>query len=246
MALERVWCLATRSQDKTLAKFIDETVYGSPNADRDDEAHFIVIAKMDENQSLTFITGIDNTTPLTSLEYLFTNSADGAYRLIEFIPNFYNGATPYGRETKDSEGNITIYANVIWHPTSNKFYKAIYLNTPTFTGVEPSITVGWQNYWEEFTDFESQIAATTSGTNTDKIPYEIHDDIITFRLEDCIVEKLDCTTDTILCSVCDRLEELLPTLKVQLMLDGANSNNWQDKQTRSETIIEQTLKKFCC
>src|SRR6478609_3397979 len=106
MALERVWCLDTRSQDKTIASFKDTTVYGSPNADRDDEAHFIVIAKMDENQNLEFITNIDNTEPLTALIYQFTNSADGAYRLIEFIPNFYDAGTTYSKQTVDAEGNI--------------------------------------------------------------------------------------------------------------------------------------------
>ncbi len=235
MSLTRIWAITKVTQDVTQAVFVDSTVYGTPEVDRNQEAHYILIAKMDENQQLTFIDGVDNSDPLNALEYPFINSIDGAYRLILFNPNFYDNGTTYSNEVQTG-GVITTYANIIWHPTSAKFYKAI---SPSFSAIEPSVTTGWEAYWEVDPDFKTQIAS-------DKIPTFIKDDIITFRYEDCEVEVLDKTVDNILCGLCVDINKLFPILEQQLLLDGANSENWQNKVTRSEIIIQKATKKFCC
>lgn len=235
MSLTRVWGITKTTQDVTQAVFVDSTVYGTPNVDRNQEAHYILIAKMDENQILTFIDNIDNSDPLNKLEYQFINSIDGAYRLIQFNPTFYNNGTTYTKEVQ-TDGVITTYANIIWHGTSGKFYKAI---GTSFSGIQPSVTVGWEAYWQPDPDFKTQVAS-------DKLNIFIKDDIITFRYEDCEVERLDCIVDDILCGLCVDINKLFPILQQQLILDGANSENWQNKATRSEIIIKAGTKKFCC
>jgi hypothetical protein len=238
MSLTRIWCLKTRSQDATLAVFVDETIYGTPEVNRNQEAHYILIAKMDENQQLTFLPGVINTTPLTTLEYPFTQSVDGAYRLIEFNPAFYDNAAHYNQEVK-SGTTVTTYANIIWHGASNAFYKAI--NHTDFVGIEPSVTTGWADYWQVCTEeiFQANISS-------DKAGIVVHDDIITFRYEECLIEELDEVNDDILCGVCAKWEDMFETLAMQLLLDGANSKNWQDKQPQAEIIISAATKQFCC
>lgn len=235
MALERVWCLNTRTQDATVAVFKDETVYGSPNADRNEEAHYILIAKMDENQALVFISGINNTDPLNSIEYTFTQSVDGAYRLIEFNPAFYNNGTTYTKQVSVDD-NITVYADIVWHGGTSKFYKAI---GTSFSAIQPGVTSGWEDYWEIDPDFTLEVSS-------DKVGIVIHDDIITFRYEDCFREELADVNDDILCSVCNKPEELFKAMSMQLLLAGMNSYNWQDKQPEADTIIQEATKKFCC
>lgn len=237
MALTRIWCLKTRSQDSTIAVFADETVYGGAENDRNEEAHYVLIAKVTENQILTFIANVDNTDPLNTLEYTFTQSVDGFYRLIEFVPPYYSGGAEYTKEVS-SGGSISVYPDIIWHPGSASFYTAI---GTAFTAIEPSVTGGWAAYWRVSTEADFQ-----ANVSSNKGVIVIHDDVITFRLEDCLVTQLDEVNDDLLCGICAKWEDLFDTLALQLMLDGANSNNWQNKQTRSEIIILGATKEFCC
>jgi hypothetical protein len=235
MALTRIWGITKTTIDVTKAVFVDNTLYGGIEVLRSAEAHYVLIAKIDENQVLSFISGIDNSAPLSTLQYSFTNSIDGAYRLIQFNPPFYSNTTTYTKEVS-SGGIFSVYADIVWHLGTSKFYKAIGNN---FIGIQPGVTVGWQTFWQVDPDFKLEVS--NNKTNT-----FIKDDIITFRYEDCLVEYIDKTTDDILCGLCNDWDKLFPTLSAQLLLDGANSNNWQNKQTRSEIIIKAATKQFCC
>jgi hypothetical protein len=235
MALTRIWGITKTTVDVSQAVFVDSTVYGGAEPVRSAEAHYVLIAKMDENQVLSFISGIDNSAPLATTNYSFANSVDGAYRMLQFNPPFYSGAATYTKEVS-SGGVVSVYADIVWHLGTAKFYKAIATN---FTAIEPGVTVGWATSWQADPDFKLEVS--NNKTNT-----FIKDDIITFRYEDCLVEYIDETTDDILCGLCTSWDKLFPTLSAQLLLDGAESNNWQNKQTRSEIIIKAATKQFCC
>lgn len=238
MALNRIWEIADRTQDSALAVAEDRTVYGAPEVNRNQEAHFVVIAKMDENQNLTFISGIDNSNPLTSISYPFTNPADGAYRIVMFNPLFWNGGTTYSGQTVDGDGNILTYSNIVWGATAGAFYRVIDA-VADFSGIEPGVTVGWQNYWAVINDFTAEI-------NNTKVDKFVADGIITFRFEDCLVDELEEVVDDILCGVCTKTDEMFKVLSMQLVLDGAKSYDWQNKQPQAEVIIVQSGKKYCC
>lgn len=231
MSLTRVFAITKTTTDVAQAVFVDNTVYGSPNVNRNQEAHFILIAKMDENQQLSFISNIDNSAPLTSLSYNFVNSIDGAYRLILFVPAAYDNAATYTGEII-TNGIITTYANIVWDAGTGKFYKAIGTN---FSGHAVTQTA----YWQPDPDFTTQV-------NTNKVTTFVQDDIIVFRYEDCEVSKLDCAVDNILCGLCTDIQSLFSILQQQLVLDGAQSENWQQKATNAEIIIRTGTKKFCC
>ena len=227
MALERIWCLASRTQDKTIGTFTDETVYGGANLLRNQEAHFIVIAKMDFNQQLTVIANIDNSDPLNDLSYQFAVSADGAYRLIAFNPAFFSASVNY------------VVGNIVWQGSSASFYKAKAISGIATTPYTPSVTVGWENYWDLITDFSEEL-------ENPLVNMYIHDDIVTFNFEECLMTELEEINDDILCGVCTNFQDLIKVNSMQLLLAGANSNNWQGKQEKSEVILVEATKKFCC
>lgn len=238
MAITRIWTLADRTQDSSQATITDDAVYGGVENDRNEEAHFLVIAKMDENQVLTFITPVDNSDPLNSLSWTFTNSVDGAYRFVFFNPLFWSGVTSYSGQTVDGNGNILTYSNIVWGATAGAFYRVID-GVAAFTAVEPGVTAGWENYWAVITDFSAEVSNTA-------VERFIHDDIITFRYQECLLEELDKVDSDILCGVCATYEGLFKVLSMQLLLDGMNSLNWQNKQTQAEVVIVQATKKYCC
>ncbi len=228
-------CLDTRSQDCSLAKISDESEYGVGGADdRNDHAQYLLPYKMDEKETITFITGVDNSAPLTALEWSFVPTAIGAYRFFYLIILPWSDATAYVKEVVTS-GVITTYADIVYH--GGAVYKAI---DPS-TDVEPGVDSGWEDDWEVVPDLTTLIGYV----NKDTIKVHIHTDIITCKYESCLVDYFDDSADLILKGLCDDLTKILPTLKAQLLLDGAQSNNWQNKQTRSEVILVEAQKKFC-
>lgn len=239
---EYILCLETRTQDTDQGKIKDETPYGAPNQLRSDRANFLIAAKMDENQNLTFLDGINNSDPLNSLEYFFPTLVDGAYRFILSVFEKWGAGVNYQIEVQAS-GVITQYADIIYHVTSTKYFKAIQVNGPATSIVEPTVTVGWEAYWTEFVPSSTSIMPQI---NTDQFVIHIHDDIVTFKFEDCIKDKLVDVGDEILCGVCDKWDELMPSVKMLLMLNEAQSENWQNKQPRADVIIKQATKKFGC
>ncbi len=230
--------LDTRTQDSNLGRFTDETPYGAPNQERADQANILLVAKMDEKENLTFLTGIDNTTPLTALNWTFPTLLDGAYRAFLINPFNYDNAETYDKQEVDENGVITQYADVIYHIGSQTFYKCI---GDDVVGIQPSVTTDWEDSWEVFTDFESYILS-----DRDTITIHIHDDTVTFKFEDCLKDELSAMTDEILCGVCDKWEDLLKVVQMTLVLDETTSQNWRNKQTRAEVIITEGTKKFCC
>lgn len=234
-----VLCFPDRYQDLTKFTVSDETEYevSAPNR-RQDHAQYLVVAKMDEKQALTYIEDIDNSDPLTTLEWLLTSKGDGAYRAFYFIIPLYNNSTSYDSEIVVDE-KITQYGDIIYHPGSEKYYIPLVDNV---IGIQPSVTSGWETSWEEY-DFAANFF---SQLDSDKIVVHIHDDIITASYEDCLLSKFMCKTYSELCSLCSNDEAFLTMMKAQFMLDSAISADWQDKAIWAEVILREAKKKYCC
>lgn len=224
LAEDQVLCLPQRWQDCSEFTIKDETVYDSDIAGdgREDAARVMLAAKMTETQILTFIP-LSNTTPLSTIEWTVTSSGDGSYRFFYFNILFYNVLTEY-LET------VIIYHNSV-------YYKAI---GNEFDAIEPGVTSGWETYWEIFdiTTLNEEIENTT-------LDIKIHDDIVTCAFENCILDEVGDTEDKILCGLCLTSEQLDKLLTMEILLDAANSNNWQQKSTRSEVILKEANKKYC-
>jgi hypothetical protein len=239
-----ILCLDARTQDKTIGRFTDETPYAvNGNQARNTTANKLLIAKMDANQNLVFATVTPtDADPRVNLTYTFTTLAntggkvkDGAYRAFLFAVNLWYNNVDYQEQQVDGEGTITQYGDIVYHITSEKYYRALLPSGPGTTFYEPTVT-----YWEEYTgNWQDQILS-------DQLIIHIHDDIVPFNFEDCLKDELSEVADDILCGVCDKWDDILKVVKMTLLLDEANSNNWQDKQTRAEVILQEANKKFCC
>jgi hypothetical protein len=237
MAVDKVLCLKERYQDTSKFTVHDTSEWLDEAPDRrEDAARFLVAAKMDENQQLTFIAVI-NDDPLNDLEWDITSEGVGAYRFfyisIPLWDDIYNQALV--AEVADADGVITTHANFAYH--NDTLYKVILGHSNN----EPGVAADWETYWEEYNpaNLYTQILSTA-------IDVHLHDDISTMEYEECIVEKVDAKTDGELCGACCTDQEFLNLMKMQFLLDAAMSNNWQGKATRSEVILKEASKKFCC
>jgi hypothetical protein len=233
MAVDKVLCLTERYQDKTKFTITDESEWLDDAPDRrEDAARILVATKMDEEQQLEFI-AVLNTDPLATISWLITSSGSGAYRFFYIDIPLWDTDEEYVAEVITDEV-VTTYANFVYH--NEVFYKAIADND----AVEPGVTSGWEDYWEEYDgDFHEQI-------ESDILTIHIHDDISTMEYEECIMDKVDVRTEAELCGACCSDTEFLNLIKMQFFLDSANANNWHDKAVRAEVILQQATKKFCC
>ncbi len=239
MSVPHILCLNGRYQDCSKLTITDETAYSLSAPDRrQDAARVLFGAKMDENQVLTYIDSIVNTDPLTNLTWTFNSSGDGAYRFFYIDIPLYAPGDTYVKEIKDVNGFVTQYGNIIYHTTSETYYKAI---GTSFSGIEPSVTSGWETSWEVY-----NIQGLKLELLSDKIDVFTHDDVSDCAYSSCVVKTIDKNTDKELCGLCIDSEEFLKVIKMQFLLDAAESNNWQDKVTRSEIILKEATKKYCC
>jgi hypothetical protein len=234
MAVDKVLCLKERYQDTTKFTIYDESEWLDDAPDRrEDAARILLAAKMDENQQLTFITTVDNSSPLDTLSWVIDSAGLGAYRFFYIDLEFWSDSIAYeGEVTEDDE--VTNYGDIVYH--NETYYKAI----ADSSDVEPGVDDGWEDYWSEYSGtFQDEI-------ENDQLTIHIHDDISTMDYEECILDKVDAKTDAELCGACCSDVEFLNLMKMQFLLDTAISNNWQEKATRAEVILQQADKKFCC
>lgn len=236
--VDQILCLSDRYQDCSKVTVKDETEYGDDAPDRRlDAARVLVAAKMDENQNLVFVTDIDNSLPLSDLEWIFDSLGDGGYRFFYFNIGFYEAATPYVWEIKDVDNKITQYGNILYVESLDAYYTP---SVSSVTDVEPGVTSGWENSWDEF-----DIATLYKQVLSTKLDILTYDDTVTCGFEKCILEEAEELVDDELKSCCDATQ-FLKVQKMEFMLDAANSANWQQKTPWADLIVKESKKKFNC
>lgn len=239
MAIVHTLCLTERYQDCSKLTITDTSEYLEDAPDRrQDAARVLFGAKMDENQVLVYIDSILNPDPLTALSWTFDSSGLGAYRFFYIDVPLYDSGDTYVNETTNVAGAITRYPNIIYHEDSDSYYLAI---GSSFSNIEPTVTSGWEDSWEVL-----PIESLKSHYNNDKITVYITDDISTCEYEACVLEAIDEKTDKELVGLCPNSPEFFNVIKMQFLLDAAISANWQQKATRSEVILVNAKKKYCC
>lgn len=208
----------------TLQNNADYTLGGEVRSDTGDVLISALI-KFDETE--TYIT-IDSTPYLSSISYEVNNTADGHYHseLLRFFK--FNNANSYIQEVRDVDNNITTYANLIFYPTTNKFYKCK-LNNPA-TSIAPDAGSG-STYWDEITDFtDSEVRLNTT------IKVGIFDDIAACRSRKCVKDELYKA----ICKDPSCIDEktLLSFYKKAIYLMGAEALNSDDNSEKAELNLE--------
>ena len=194
---DQVICLNGKYQDCSSLIATDETDYAEASETRADLARYLIGAKLDEAQKLSWLV-FTNTAPLSQVSWTFLSGGLGAYRFFYLNIPLYNGATEYDKEIVVSE-IITQYANIIYHTASAKIYKAI---GTEFTGIEPSVTVGWEDYWEEYIGELKDLISNTTLTTF------IQEDISTCTYEAKIKDEMVKQVNEELCGKCVTQEDL--------------------------------------
>lgn len=218
--------------DKALFKYVNGTIYGNPELNRNDAGEYLFVAYINEKGEETVIT-VDSTPYLSKLEYDINNTIDGHYHFERLrFPN-YNSGTSYDPETRDINDIISIYADLIFYSVTNKFYK----NILTSTNIAPDAPNG-STYWIEITDFTDPEVRN----NTNIINF-IYDTIYDYRGRICVKDEL-YKISTKGCGCTDNLTSLMPYLKKKVYLSGARAKAADQKFAQAETIT-RVLDKLC-
>lgn len=234
MAVDIRLCITEQYQDHSTFIVSDVSSWLSVSPDRrDDAARFLVAAKMDESQVLSFLATL-NDDPYNALSWSIESAGIGAYRFFYFSFADYDSETPYVGEIL-VDGVRAYYGHIVEH--NGILYKAI----ANSEGIEPGIDEAWEEFW---TIYDSSFLKDE--VENPYLTIHIHDDIITSEYEECILDYLDEVADKELCGGCCDTDAFLKLMKMQFMLDAAESANWQQKTPRAEVILKEASKKFCC
>ena len=212
----------------TLFKFQDKINWGAPEVERNEGAHILLAAHVAQDLTESFVT-VDSSPYLTKIEFDINNTMDGHYlfELLRFP--IYDINISYIKEVLDVNSKIAIYANLVYYPATDKFYKSI----------EPSLNIApdaidGPSYWEQITDFTVE-----SIRKNDKITVYIYNDTFACRSRKCVrnfLLDLGCG--------CDDMNKYLAYYKRKALLDGADSLSSSERYKEAETNI-RLLENMC-
>lgn len=219
------------TEDVETFYYKNNTVYGSPEENRNVGGEYVIAAHVDLDLIENFITVISSPY-LSKLSYTITNDIDGHYRFERLRFPLWSGATAYIQEVSAS-GIITTYANLVFYSNTNKFYKA----KISHTNIAPDSGSGLI-YWEEITDF-----TVSSIRMSDKIVVFAWNTIYDARGRKCVKDELyKISSDG--CGCTDDLAKMLPFLKRKIYLLGARAKSDDDKCEDGEKIT-RILENLC-
>lgn len=221
------------TNEPTLFRYSNTTVYGGAEEDRNEGAEILLAAHVvapehtGEEGVEEFLT-IDSTPYLTKTLYDINNTSDGHYRFETLRFPIWSVATPYIEEVRDVNNEITTYASLVYYTVTGKFYKAI----DSQTGGLPTNTL----FFEEITDFTIDDVRTS-----DKIVVSEYNTIFDHRGRLCVKEEL---YKLLYPGVCLDLQKMMPYLKKSIYLKGARAKA-DDNQPEQGEIITRTLENSC-
>ncbi len=199
------------------------TVYGGANPLRNAGGEILIVAKVDSESVETFLT-VDSTPFNSRLVYTVSNSLDGYYHaeLLRFTN--YNSANTFVVEVKDINNVITTYANVVYYPSTQKFYKAV-LASNSGAPQLPTNT----SYWTEITDFtvDSIRKNTTLEVGIFDLLHDVRNsNVVKDNLYNIVKKELAENT----------IKDLVPYLKKAIYLEGARIKAGDTKFLEAEII----------
>jgi hypothetical protein len=216
--------LNTFQEDCSVGQISDDTVYGTPNPDRGLRANKLISGFVNSDGDVTIVTTTPvDSNPLANLIYDFVTPKDAHYKFILFsVSDFYSAVTTY------SLNDITYYA------TTGGFYIAI---DDAFDSVDPDAVNG-ASYWTLLDDAALLLQVDNTSTTVEIYTY---DDIVDCRGNDALRDYLEEAIDAGLCKDKNCDFELVHEQwrKMDLMVNGAQSMNFQGRQSEAEEIIRE-------
>lgn len=229
MALENSACLV-RTDNCELHKYVNNTVYGAPNQDRNQAAEYLLVAYVNQSEVESFIT-VDSTPYISKLEYDINTTIDGHYRYERMRFQFWNSGANYVKKVTDINNIITTYPSLIYYALTGKFYKA----KENHSNIAPDTPVTGIINWEEITDF-----TTAEIRKNPNIEVFVND-----FLYDC--RGIKCAKNELLklpCGCVDDWNKLIPYMKRKTLLASARSRADDGNLNEAESITRD-LANLC-
>ena len=243
MALTYDFHISAYQADCSTNTVTEDTVYGNGEAERDTMANYIIGAKMDVDETPTYIDVVNdaplNTSGSSDLddyvpsEWIFPTAKDGWYRFNVLSIPLYSNAVDYVVGSGDSD------VSIVYDASEEQFYRCIQNNGPGSSVQAVTETAYWQLL--DYTDNEAFVPFID---NTTLIASTIYDDLVTCYGEDCLVRELQEAVKAGLCKDCKEYTDIKSYHRVDILINGALAKNYQDKMAEAEEIM-RFVEDFC-
>lgn len=157
------------SDDGLVSVWTDQTVYGSPNPDRNQVAVYLTAFKVDSNQVESPLTTIIFD-PEVATTFTTANDVDGWYKYYFIIVNNWLIGTVYNRY------------DVVWDTTTNKFYQ--YINSAPSSGNAVTDTI----HFSVLADPTVVINDVGTSEAPGNIAYQVINKILTVDTSQCYLK----------------------------------------------------------
>ena len=227
----------------------DNTVYGNGEDERHQRANYVIASKMDVEGTPTYIemdnSAAHNITGESVLDdyvpdvITFPSANDGWYQFFVLSTQIYSGSIDYVAEVTPGVSNDY---SVIYYDTDDKFYKCLTNNGPGSSVVAPgSDPAVWLELSIDSTDMEATWVPIIDNTTIDT---HEHNDVVTCYAENCMVRLLETAVDEGLCKDCDQFGKIHSYMRVDILVNGANAKNYEEKQAEAEEIA-RFMEDYC-
>jgi hypothetical protein len=226
----------------------DNTVYGNGEDERHQRANYVIASKNDVEGTPAYIE-IDNSVAHNETgdpvldDYVpdvitFPTAKDGWYQFFILSAQIYSNGIDYVAETVADANDYS----VIYYDTDDKFYKCLADNGPSSSVVAPGSDPDvWLELSIEPADVEATWVPIIDNTTIDT---HEHNDVVTCRSENCMVRLLEKAVDEGLCKDCDQFGKVHSYMRVDILVNGANAKNYEEKQAEAEEIA-RFLEDYC-
>ena len=253
MALTFEYAITAVQADCSTNTLTDNTVYGNGEAERHQRANYVIAAKKAVDGTPSYLemdnSAAHNTTGSITLddyvpdEIVFPTAKDGWYQFFILSCPIYAGATDYQAESVVGESNDYSVVYYDSNDANEGFYKCLTANGPSnggdvLPGADPAV---WEPLSIAATDAEATWLPIIDNTQIDTAE---HNDIVTCYAENCMTRLLEEAVDEGLCKDCDQFGKIHAYMRVDILVNGANAMNYQEKQSEAEEIL-RFLENYC-
>lgn len=211
----------------TQSTWLDETVYGGANPDRNEVALYLTAYKVDKDLVETVLT-ISSFDPEIVTTFTTTNGIDGYHKYYFVIVDNWLVGTEYSRY------------DLVWSPTENKFYE--YINATPSTGN----LVTNATYFSEVTDPTTKIANVGTALESGNLIYQVIEKVVSFATSICYTKaaskhaKEECSGGN--CSCDSRLGRLYHRIRDLFALLALNEATGQFVEGEKNARLAE---KYC-
>ena len=245
MALTFEYAITAVQTDCSTNTLTDNTVYGNGELERHQLANYVIASKNAVDGTPSYLTvdnlSARNTSGLADLnnyvpsEIVFPTAKDGWYQFIILSAEMYSNATDYVAGTGFSD------CSVVYDPADDTFYYAVQNNGPSSTVQGPASDDG--TYWVAL-DLEDTTTWLSLVDNTQLYATYEHNDVVSCYSENCMARLLEDSVDEGLCKDCDQFGQINSYMRVDILVNGMNAKNYEEKQAESEEIA-RFLENYC-